>query len=104
FYSPAHHRHLHSFPTRRSSDLTRSNPTCNPNLVRAQNSINAFTPQLSFDYHPVAAFPFATAAIPDFSWSDAPTQPASPAGTLSKDRKSTRLNSSHVAISYAVFC
>src|SRR5690625_5733100 len=25
-------------------------------------------------------------------------------GLLSKDRKSTRLNSSHVAISYAVFC
>src|SRR5437870_6155918 len=28
---------------------------------------------------------------------------ASP-GTLTSDRKSTRLNSSHVAISYAVFC
>src|SRR5690625_5473986 len=26
------------------------------------------------------------------------------AETMSKDRKSTRLNSSHVAISYAVFC
>src|SRR5690625_6229484 len=25
-------------------------------------------------------------------------------GTLGEDRKSTRLNSSHVAISYAVFC
>src|SRR5437660_3118908 len=25
-------------------------------------------------------------------------------GTIRKDRKSTRLNSSHVAISYAVFC
>jgi hypothetical protein len=62
---------------------TRSNPTCSPTLVRAQNSINAFTPQLSSDYHPVAAFPFATAAIPDFSWSDAPTQPAPPPGTLS---------------------
>src|SRR5437870_10457551 len=29
---------------------------------------------------------------------------ASPLGCVSKDRKSTRLNSSHVAISYAVFC
>src|SRR5690625_5853679 len=27
-----------------------------------------------------------------------------PTGTLLSDRKSTRLNSSHVAISYAVFC
>src|SRR5690625_7107807 len=29
---------------------------------------------------------------------------ASPARHASRDRKSTRLNSSHVAISYAVFC
>src|SRR5256885_12200195 len=28
----------------------------------------------------------------------------SPAMTLSRDRKSTRLNSSHLVISYAVFC
>src|SRR5699024_12319739 len=28
----------------------------------------------------------------------------SPAALLSRDRKSTRLNSSHVSISYAVFC
>src|SRR5690625_4474234 len=27
-----------------------------------------------------------------------------PAGAMAEDRKSTRLNSSHVAISYAVFC
>src|SRR5207253_7441924 len=33
---------------------------------------------------------------------DAPIQPQQPADT--PDRKSTRLNSSHVAISYAVFC
>src|SRR6266496_4485561 len=29
---------------------------------------------------------------------------AQPAGYLGEDRKSTRLNSSHVEISYAVFC
>src|SRR5439155_9208563 len=33
-----------------------------------------------------------------------PAVPASTASTLPGDRKSTRLNSSHVAISYAVFC
>src|SRR5699024_12627402 len=31
-------------------------------------------------------------------------QPASSAGFKARDRKSTRLNSSHVSISYAVFC
>src|SRR5690349_23049820 len=30
--------------------------------------------------------------------------PAAGTGTLDQDRKSTRLNSSHVEISYAVFC
>src|SRR5208283_5754084 len=31
-------------------------------------------------------------------------QRAGPAQTLARDRKSTRLNSSHITISYAVFC
>src|SRR5215208_7391523 len=33
-----------------------------------------------------------------------PGQRRSPGGGVRQDRKSTRLNSSHVAISYAVFC
>src|SRR3712207_7417971 len=33
-----------------------------------------------------------------------PSQPSEPAARLSGDRKSTRLNSSHANISYAVFC
>src|SRR5439155_25997896 len=33
-----------------------------------------------------------------------PPQLLPPVGGLPRDRKSTRLNSSHVAISYAVFC
>src|SRR5437773_5898842 len=68
------HRVLHSFPTRRSSDL-------------------------SYIVQP----PAATA------------EPAPPEGNslrqvftllrnMSGDRKSTRLNSSHITISYAVFC
>src|SRR5437870_13844511 len=59
------HRDLHSFPTRRSSDLS------------------------------CACAPRASAT------------PASGAGGTTRtprDQKSTRLNSSHVAISYAVFC
>src|SRR6476646_445018 len=63
------HRDLHSFPTRRSSDL---------------NDVDLLTAQLVDDHaHTRAPGPDARA------WSD---------------RKSTRLNSSHTVISYAVFC
>src|ERR1039458_3825770 len=63
------HRDLHSFPTRRSSDLHSHDDACRghpcglelvPNLVRLKEGV--------------------------------------------ADRKSTRLNSSHLGISYAVFC
>src|SRR5437899_5291771 len=58
-----HPRDLHSFPTRRSSDLRRESvpPAC---TSKKQDVI----------------------------------------GLCSLDRKSTRLNSSHLGISYAVFC
>src|SRR5438034_8766731 len=58
-------RDLHSFPTRRSSDLY-------PSRLRL----------LEADRPPAAG----------------------PAGPAAGDRKSTRLNSSHTVISYAVFC
>src|SRR5690625_7237756 len=67
FHCARLHRALHSFPTRRSSDLHPTRKTTphthhsNQPLIRARASHRT-------------------------------------------DRKSTRLNSSHVAISYAVFC
>src|SRR5690348_18003765 len=84
------HRHLHSFPTRRSSDLNSVSrvissrktvvvPTCtkSPATVEHQNGT-----------------PFSAAA-----------SVCSPGGSSAVgDRKSTRLNSSHPSISYAVFC
>src|SRR5437660_6883421 len=74
FSCDADHRALHSFPTRRSSDLPRR----------------------------TAAAPGAGAAVSR----RAPLGVRNAAGALVRrpDRKSTRLNSSHVAISYAVFC
>src|SRR5437870_9557195 len=62
-------QHLHSFPTRRSSDL----------------GFNALS--------------VITTAVP-VTWTLTPGQ----LSVHPTDRKSTRLNSSHVAISYAVFC
>src|SRR5439155_19282229 len=71
FSSPSrHHRDLHSFPTRRSSDLSAT--VASLNVVGAAN--------------------LPCASVLERSEAQG------------RDRKSTRLNSSHVAISYAVFC
>src|SRR5699024_11717464 len=68
------HRYLHSFPTRRSSDLSLY-PCINEIGVR--NSWETFA---------IKSFLNLSSLL------------------SSVDRKSTRLNSSHVSISYAVFC
>src|SRR5437763_5642933 len=72
-----HPRHLHSFPTRRSSDL----PTrlLHPSQDRRQHSSRRRQGRLQ-------PLPFPRRR------------------RRGKDRKSTRLNSSHRCISYAVFC
>src|SRR5438876_3618786 len=67
FYCCRLHRDLHSFPTRRSSDLPFLK---NSSVLRSRTGDQ-----------------FATSAEQD-----------------GIDRKSTRLNSSHPSISYAVFC
>src|SRR5690625_6672376 len=55
--------------------------------------------------HPFA-FPFTPAIIPPINNEMKPITKVTQdnVGSLNVDRKSTRLNSSHVAISYAVFC
>src|SRR5207244_8225713 len=78
FHCSVYHRHLHSFPTRRSSDLCM--------------------PQAKFDRGGRAG------RAPE---DRGPGQLQSVEQTgvrLGLDRKSTRLNSSHQIISYAVFC
>src|SRR5690625_6590864 len=67
------HRHLHSFPTRRSSDLPGA-----------------------WEHDPAAA-DLMIFTVEKYA-------PLARKHGLDPDRKSTRLNSSHVAISYAVFC
>src|SRR5690625_7957721 len=71
-------RFLHSFPTRRSSDLL--------SVLAALTSVTVL------------------AACSDDKQDAAPAAPAESSQSQTEDRKSTRLNSSHVAISYAVFC
>src|SRR5207249_10891658 len=86
FHCSAAHRDLHSFPTRRSSDLgTCSNPA-KPNGATCDDG-SACTRTDTCQ---------AGTCIG--------TNPVVCAGDAVGDRKSTRLNSSHVSISYAVFC
>src|SRR5438034_7403190 len=75
FYSYGDHRDLHSFPTRRSSDLGRFGGTDGKPVRRHEGVL--------------------------WEWRDA--RQRGPQGGP-RDRKSTRLNSSHTVISYAVFC
>src|SRR5207253_9300652 len=75
FYCSRPPRDLHSFPTRRSSDLWRVPPEYRGKLWHRE-TFGGVTVYRSYIYVPAKSL----------------------------DRKSTRLNSSHVAISYAVFC
>src|SRR5690606_41228887 len=96
-----YHRDLHSFPTRRSSDLLKTftfkkqypnflfpgksqflDSGVNPDPVKAERIVSTFNP-----------FTYFSAA-----------KKIKQSGADVLDRKSTRLNSSHVKISYAVFC
>src|SRR5690606_39636851 len=84
-------RDLHSFPTRRSSDLRR------PQRRRAESDRSGWSrrgpsvwirvPLRHFDGEPARCRRGGDDEVAE-----------------SGDRKSTRLNSSHVKISYAVFC
>src|SRR5207253_9055623 len=94
-------RDLHSFPTRRSSDLTRGAILGIPADVRAKYATpptgSSSTP-VNYYFSDRGAFRTPNVAKTDLTATyNLPTF-----GRV--DRKSTRLNSSHVAISYAVFC
>src|SRR5437773_6496554 len=75
---PAVHRDLHSFPTRRSSDLLR---------VEQYAQV---VPRPRFERREALLFGRG--------------RRRNNSATRRSDRKSTRLNSSHITTSYAVFC
>src|SRR5439155_24682004 len=86
------HRHLPSFPTRRSSDLSPSprSRRCYSSRRPAGRTARKSRSPAVWDTEPRGGAPSSRLS--------------STAGERDLDRKSTRLNSSHVAISYAVFC
>src|SRR5690606_42057721 len=77
-------RPLHSFPTRRSSDLTSASSKSSP--LEIAGSARRLDPG------------------PGGFWRWRGRAPVALRLAGRVDRKSTRLNSSHVKISYAVFC
>src|SRR5437870_7387541 len=94
--SYAQPRDLHSFPTRRSSDLGAVEhvlqfPAAQLLMERAAMARPGFCLRSGDEALAVARICQRLDGIPL-------------ALELAADRKSTRLNSSHVAISYAVFC
>src|SRR5690606_39461412 len=89
-----YHRNHHSFPTRRSSDLFKAVSTLsmfNSGEVRRNGFQNSQVATIQERLEKA---------------SDARAQEAAGGKIIyaGVDRKSTRLNSSHVKISYAVFC
>src|SRR5206468_13107065 len=94
------HRDLHSFPTRRSSDLAQRNVT----TIRSAIALAA-TAQADRREPRAAATRATTNPSPSaFDDGASASSISSRAIAMSGDRKSTRLNSSHDQISYAVFC
>src|SRR5207253_11230619 len=99
FYSPAPTRLPHSFPTRRSSDLGAVAAFVEgwPARSLGRGAAEVFLDRLLDRPLHAAAFSGALRFGNAFLLVHG-------GFVLGADRKSTRLNSSHVAISYAVFC
>src|SRR5205807_10157827 len=99
-HSNTHTRDIPPFPTRRSSDLhaqEHDGSAAQPGKPEGSHSGGRereapLDPQL-----PVPVVVGGTAPLPDHGTGYLLTTPGG-------DRKSTRLNSSHLVISYAVFC
>src|SRR5207253_10962446 len=101
FTSYADPRDLHSFPTRRSSDLEdllREEVF----LHRAEELLRILEVLLPLEHLPEPGEALPVVGTERAGLLVAPVGRDAVLGH--PDRKSTRLNSSHVAISYAVFC
>src|SRR5438876_8651947 len=83
-------RDLHSFPTRRSSDLV--NAEMKVGAIEESVTVSGQSPVVDMQS------PASQQVLPRRRTLHVDD------GRLSGDRKSTRLNSSHPSISYAVFC
>src|SRR5207245_5393503 len=95
FHCDLHPPHRHSFPTRRSSDLAlwcdrTDHSSCSSRPISSSrftsSELSPMCCLVNVDHRPSCTNESTISALP------------------MRDRKSTRLNSSHGSISYAVFC
>src|SRR5690606_41683654 len=93
FFDAVDYPDLHSFPTRRSSDLTCSDPPVSTGRLPTLRDPGGAAE------HGCLGQPCARPPLVDMG-----RRAARSGQPPAQDRKSTRLNSSHVKISYAVFC
>src|SRR5207302_9842626 len=99
FYCTSDLRSIHSFPTRRSSDLIYKEGIQPADTLTWTGSGN----NENFIAHNIAQTSNGPSIT--FAMENAVAKATDAADRKKKeDRKSTRLNSSHVKISYAVFC
>src|SRR5699024_12715058 len=106
-----HHRALRSFPTRRSSDLPYSQELISTDAIEVDHifPLSAAWDHGAYQWDDATRQQFANDPLNLVATSRELNQSKSdslPEEWLPPhpDRKSTRLNSSHVSISYAVFC
>src|SRR5699024_11725977 len=95
YYSYGYHTDLYSFPTRRSSDLKFD---IIDGFVEFKDCADRW--EMTFD-EVCEAIEKYNLNIDNFELMEVKKETKS---DYEADRKSTRLNSSHVSISYAVFC
>src|SRR5206468_12231882 len=102
YQSSNDHRNLHSFPTRRSSDLTAG---ANDHKQGTKERTSTEHGQDEAPHTPRKRVVRAINERKSYEGGN-PVEQIGDCGPAQafKDRKSTRLNSSHDQISYAVFC
>src|SRR5205807_10192913 len=101
-YVNVFHRDLHSFPTRRSSDLGRAKEGVDLGVESRGVEYSTVVDQ-GVEAEVDGVVDRRLLHVAEHQRLGAPTVPVGAAQRV-VDRKSTRLNSSHLVISYAVFC
>src|SRR5207249_11865786 len=97
-------RQLHYFPTRRSSDLTKARIELGRKQYAKAESLLERNLEI-YSRQPFRATPLLSPSLTLLAQAYSENGEAQKADEkFNEDRKSTRLNSSHVSISYAVFC
>src|SRR5699024_11550224 len=94
----------HSFPTRRSSDLNHGEITQGGSTITQQLARNVFLNFETTYSRKIQEMFIAVALEQKYTKEQILEFYLNNVNFSNGDRKSTRLNSSHVSISYAVFC